>query len=165
MCTFVGVDSWGVSNGVPSVVSAAASGDSVALLGSSSSSSSTGSENGVFVPTANHRHTLSVHLRMLPEAILHSLELLHAVNTLGLLFREYETRKSLPELHTAGSMCHSPQTRTIPVYFSSFGIISSRPWLRFTRLSLRFVTLLLRSCRRGFGLFRNWLRFRGGVGF
>jgi len=41
VCTFVGVDSWGVSSGVPSVVSAAASGDSVALFGSSSSSSST----------------------------------------------------------------------------------------------------------------------------
>ena len=41
MCTFVGVDSWGVSIGVFSVGSAAASDDSVALFGSSSSSSST----------------------------------------------------------------------------------------------------------------------------
>jgi hypothetical protein len=130
VCTFVGSDSWGVSSGVPSVVSTAASGDSVAHLDRRRRQVLLRGENS-FVP-ANREHTFSIYIRVLPEAILHGLELLHAVNALGFLFREHETRESLPELHTAGSMGHSPQTRTIPVDFSSFGIISGRPWLRLT---------------------------------
>ena len=130
MCTFVEVGSWNPSSGVSPVAGTTASGDSVVASGSSSSSSSIEAVRTVFVPQMNHGHTFSVHIRMLPEAILHGLELLHAINTLGLLFREHKTRESLPELHPAGSVSHSPQARTIPIDFSSFGVVSSGSWLR-----------------------------------
>ena len=173
MYTFVGVDSWDVSSGVPSVVSTAASGDPVAAFGSSSSSSSSAEiVRTQSVLSTNSRLTFGVYFRMLPEAILHGLELLHTVNTLWFLFREYETRESLPELHTARPVGHSPQTRTVPIDFSGFGIIGGRPWLGFVRAPLRFAALqsiallfvafLFRGRRRRFGLFRSWFRFRDG---
>ena len=48
MCTFVGVDSWGVSSGVSFVVSTAASDDSVVFGSSSSSSNSIETVKTVF---------------------------------------------------------------------------------------------------------------------
>src|SRR6266850_7051597 len=69
--------------------------------------------------------TLSVNIRVLPEAILHRLELFDTVNSLGFLLRKYETRKCLAELHTAGTMCHPTEARTVPIDFPRDGIKST----------------------------------------
>ncbi len=68
------------------------------------------------------RRTFSVYIRILPKTILHGLELLHAIDPLGLLLRKYETGERLAELHAAGTIRHPTETRTVPVDFPSYGV-------------------------------------------
>ena len=135
MCTFVGTDL--SSEALSAAVSTGASDGSVAGFGSSSSpsslsSNSVGNGEDGFVPDKNWERTFSIHVWMLPEAILHGFKLPHTVNTLRFLLREHEARESLPELHTARTMSQSPQARAIPVDSPGFWIESGRSWLRLT---------------------------------
>ena len=59
---------------------------------------------------------------MLPEALLHGLELLHAVDALRLRFREDEARKCFTELHPARAMCHTTKARAVPVDLASLRV-------------------------------------------
>jgi hypothetical protein len=164
VCTFVGT---GLSSeALSTVASTGVSDGSVgASRSSSSSSNSIGNSEDGFVPNKNWERTFSIHVWMLPEAILHGFKLLHAVNTLRLLLREHKARESLPELHTARTVSHPPQARAIPVDFPSFWIECGCSWLRLVRLFLRFATFSRRSRRRGLSFFRRWFRFRDGSGF
>lgn len=70
--------------------------------------------------------TFSVYVRVLPEAILHRLELLNAIHPLGLHLRKHETGKRLAELHAAGTIRHPAEARTIPVDFAGDGVKRAR---------------------------------------
>ena len=52
---------------------------------------------------------------MLPEALLHGLELLDAVDPLRVRLGEDETRERLAELQPTGTVRHPTETRTVPV--------------------------------------------------
>jgi len=56
---------------------------------------------------------------MSPEAILHGLELVDAVDAFWFVLRVYEAGKGFPEFGTAGTMSHSTKARAIPVNFAS----------------------------------------------
>ena len=66
--------------------------------------------------------TISVYIWVFSEAILHRLELLDAVDPLGLLLRIHETGKRLAELHPAGTVGHPAEARTVPVDFPGDGV-------------------------------------------
>lgn len=69
--------------------------------------------------------TCAVLLRVLPEAVLHGLELLHAVDTLWLFLREYEARECLAELHAARPVCHPTEAWAVPVDLACDGVVRS----------------------------------------
>lgn len=46
------------------------------------------------------------------EALLHALELFDAVNALGLLIAEYETREGFFKLRSTRPVCHATYTRS-----------------------------------------------------
>ena len=62
--------------------------------------------------------TFTIDVWMLPEAVLHRLEFLHAVDAFRILLREHKAREGLSKLHPTGSMGHSAKTWTIPVDLS-----------------------------------------------
>lgn len=62
---------------------------------------------------------------MSSEARLHPFELLHAIDTLGLVLRVDETRECLAELRSTGPMGHTAETRAIPVDFAGDWVVGT----------------------------------------
>lgn len=95
--------------------------------------------------------TISIYIRVLPETILHRLELFNTVNPFRLFLREHETRKCFAELHTARPISHPTKARAVPVNFPSGGVKSAlggRFFLRRYRFFLLVQMTWLRGARR-----------------
>jgi len=69
--------------------------------------------------------TVSVHVRMGSEAVLHGFELFYAVHALWFSSGEHEAGERLAEFGATGSMSHPAQARTVPVNFTRLRVESA----------------------------------------
>ena len=81
--------------------------------------------------------TVAVDIRVLPEALLHGLELLHAVDTLRVRLGEDKTRERFAELHTARPVRHTAETWAVPVDLARLGVERAASPRALLRLTLR----------------------------
>lgn len=59
---------------------------------------------------------------MRPKAVLHALELFHALDALGLGLAVHEARECSAEFFSAGPVGHPTETRAVPVDLASFRV-------------------------------------------
>ena len=85
---------------------------------------------------------------MLPEALLHGLELLHAVDTLRVRLGEDKTRERFAELHTARPVRHTAETWAVPVDLARLRVERAAPARALLCLTLRLRLFAGRVGRR-----------------
>jgi hypothetical protein len=95
------------------------------------------------------RLTIRIDIGVFPKTILHRLELLYTVHTLGLLFREHETGEGFPKLGPAGTVCHPAETGTVPVDLAGSGVEGPASGTGFRILCVGFFRGQRLGLRRG----------------
>jgi len=164
----VGVESTGFSGASLAVGMIAA--PSAGADSGSSSSSMISSPVSVYISISREYHrkrrTISIDLRMFPEAVLHCLEFVNAIDAFWLLLRKHKTGKSFSELKATRTVCHTAQARTIPVDFAC-NRVECAP--RLCGVGCVFLGIWLKKCCRWFLVsrcIRVWrLALRGSFSF